>query len=338
MNIKKKTALILLLMLVLTACSNPIVMLKGWLGTDKEEASIDVIDTSGQQVANPELRDTILYYKDENGLLIPVMRKIPWTEGRGIAKETLKAMIDTQTNREDMIKVGLYPVIPSNTQILGMTIRDGLCKVDLSKGFLDIKDKKEEEVILQSVVYTLTEFPTVDKVQIYIEGDVISSLPYGTFAGDILKRENINYLGQKPAPDTVLVFYENTDSMNPMFVPVTKPIEIIDDVSNKNILDILDSLMVEPPSESGLQSRIPANTKVIGVEIADSIAEVYLSEEILLLSVDESIFERAVQCIALTMKEHYKNLKGVRIFVNGESLKTANGIDVFNVPNYPNQY
>ena len=325
-------------MLVLTACSNPIVMLKGWLGTDKEEASIDVIDTSGQQVANPELRDTILYYKDENGLLIPVMRKIPWTEGRGIAKETLKAMIDTQTNREDMIKVGLYPVIPSNTQILGMTIRDGLCKVDLSKGFLDIKDKKEEEVILQSVVYTLTEFPTVDKVQIYIEGDVISSLPYGTFAGDILKRENINYLGQKPAPDTVLVFYENTDLMNPMFVPVTKPIEIIDDVSNKNILDILDSLMVEPPSESGLQSRIPANTKVIGVEIADSIAEVYLSEEILLLSVDESIFERAVQCIALTMKEHYKNLKGVRIFVNGESLKTANGIDVFNVPNYPNQY
>ncbi len=340
MNIKKKTALILLLMMVmiLSACSNPIAMLKGWLGTDNEEASIDVIDTSGQQVADPELRDTILYYKDENGLLIPVMRKIPWPEGKGIAKETLKAMIDTQANRDDMMKVGLYPVIPSNTQILGMTIREGLCKVDLSKEFLNIKDKKEEEVLLQSVVYTLTEFPTVDRVQIFIEGEVISSLPYGTFTGEALKRENINYLGQKPAPDTVLVYYENTDSMNPMFVPVTKPIEVIDDVSNTNILDVLDSLMIEPPSESGLQSRIPLNTKVIGVEITDSIAEVYLSEEILSLKEDENLFERAVQCIALTMKEHYKNLTGVRIFVNGESLKTANGIDIFDVPSYPNQY
>ncbi len=338
LNIMKKTALIILVVLLLTACSNPLTMLKGWLGTDEEEASIDVIDTSGQQIGDSELRDTILYYKDENGLLIPVMRKIPWTEGRGIAKEAMKAMVDTEENRQDMLKVGLYPIIPSETQVLGMTIRDGLCKLDLSRQFLNIKDKKEEETIIQSVVYTLTEFPTVDRVQFFIEGETVSNLPHGTFIGETLKRENINFLGQKPAPDTVLVYYENTDSMNPMFVPVTKPIEIVDDVSNTNILDVLDSLMIVPPSESGLQSRIPVNTKVIGVEITDSIAEIYLTEEILVLKGDENLFERAVQSIAFTMKEHYRNLTGIKIFVNGESLKTASGMDVFDIPSYPNQY
>lgn len=337
-HIMKKMTFIILIMLLLTACSNPLTLLKGWLDTDQEEASIDVIDTSGQQIDDSGLRDTILYYKDENGLLIPVMRKIPWPEGRGIAKETLSALLDNQSNREDMAKVGLYPVIPSNTQILGMTIRDGVCKLDVSKEFLNVGSKKEEEVLIQSVVYTLTEFPTVDAVQLMIEGETLESLTYGTTLGSSLKRENINYLGQKPAADTVLVFYENNDSLNPMFVPVTKPIEVVDDISDANILDVLDSLMVEPPLDSGLQSSIPPNTKVMGVEITNDIADIYLSEEILGLKDDEGLFKRAVQSIALTVKEHYIEIVGVRIFVNGEAIVAANGSDTYDIPYYANQY
>lgn len=334
----KKLTIMILIMLLLTACSNPLTLLKGWLDTDNEEASIDVIDTSGQLTDESGLRDTILYYKDDNGLLIPVMRKIAWPEGRGIAKEALKAIMDTQENRDDMGKVGLYPVIPSNTQILGMTIRDGVCKVDLSKELLDVGSKKEEEVLMQSVVYTLTEFPTVSEVQLFVEGKRIENLRHGTYVGSSLKRENINYLGQKPAADTVLVYYENNDSLNPMFVPVTKPIEVVDDISDANILDVLDSLMLEPPSESGLTSKIPPDTKVMGVEITDSIAEVHLSEEILRIKDDENALKRAVQIIALTIKENYQDITGVKIFVDGEVIKVANGEDTYTIPYYANQY
>lgn len=336
-NILKKTVLIMLLVLVLTACGNPVALLKAWLNEDKEEAVIDVIDTSGQQVNASGLRDTILYYKDNNGLLIPVMRKIQWPEGRGIAKEALSYMIDNQQNREDMAEIGLYPVIPNGTRILGMTIRDGLCKVDFSSEFLNAGSKEAEENLIKSVVYTLTEFPAVSEVEFQIEGKNIENLRHGTYIGSILKRENINYLGKKPAADTVLVYYENIDSNNPMFVPVTKPIEVIDDKSDANILDVLDSLMVEPPSESGLQSRIPVNTKVIGVEINDSIAEVYLSEEILEIKKDENVFERAVQSIALTLKEHYKNLTGVKIYVHGKIIASKNGEEIYSI-SYVNPY
>lgn len=336
-KMKKMAFVIIILMLLLTACNNPLTFLKGWLDNN-EEASIDVIDTSGQQVSDAELRDTILYYKDENGLLIPVMRKIPWTEGRGIAKAALRAMIDTPENRNDMARIGLSPIIPSNTEIIGMTIRDGLCKVDFSNPFTNISGKSEEEKLIQSIVYTLTEFPTVEEVQFMVEGDTLGQMPFGTEVSGPLRRENINFLGEKPASDTVLVYYENTDQMNPMFVPVTKPIEVIDDISDANILDVLDSLMIGPPTESGLQSRIPANTKVIGLEITDSIAEVHLSEEILELSEDDNTFDRAVQTIALTIKEYYRNLTGVKIYVNGKAIKNNNGLDVYTIPYYANQY
>lgn len=336
-NILKKVALILMMMLLLTACGNPLTMLKSWLGDDDETASIDVIDTSGQPVSNSELRDTILYYKDENELLIPVMRKIPWTEGRGIAKEALKTMVDTSSNREDMVKIGLYPVIPANTEIRGMTIRDGLCKVDFSQHFISGVSKEAEETLVRSVIYTLTEFPTVNEVQILIEGKVVDYMPYGTPIGQILMRKNINFLGKKPASDTVLVYYENTDELNPMFVPVTQTIEVIDDVNDANILDVLDSMMVGPPDESGLQSRIPVNTKVVGIEITDSIAEVHLSQEILLLKDDKTVLKRAVQSIALTVKEYYGHLKGVKIIVNGKAI-VNNGDEVFPILDYCNQY
>lgn len=336
-NLLKKVALVLLVVVLLAACSNPFTMLKSWLGDD-ETASIDVIDTSGQSINNSEFRDTILYYKDENELLIPVMRKIPWTEGRGIAKEALKTMVDTNMNREDMLKIGLYPVIPDSTEIRGMNISDGLCRVDFSQHFVSTGSKEAEETLVKSVIYTLTEFPTVNEVQILIEGKVIHNMPYGTPIGQVLKRENINFLGKKPAADTVLVFYENSDNLNPMYVPVTQTIEVVDDINDANILDVLDSMMSGPPSESGLQSSIPNNTQVMGIEMTDSIANVHLSNEILQLENDKNKLERAIQSIALTIKAYYSDLKGVKIIVNGKAIEKGDGNDVFKILDYCNQY
>lgn len=337
MNGLKKLVLVLMIILLVTACSNPLTMLKSWL-EDDETANINVIDTSNQPINQSELRDTILYYKDDNELLIPVMRKIQWTEGRGIAKEALKAMINNDVNRGDMKKIGLYPVIPNNTTIRGMTIRDGLCKVDVSHHFTSTSSKEAEETLIKSVIYTLTEFPTINEVQILVEGKTIEHMPYGTPIGQILMRKNINFLGKKPASDTVLVYYETIDEHNPMFVPVTQSIEVVDEISDANILDVLDSLLLGPPSESGLRTRIPNNTKIVGVEIVDSIAEVHLSSEILQLEKDKNMLERAVQSIALTTKEYYRYLKGVKIIVNGKAIKKEDDSDVFTILDYCNQY
>jgi len=121
MKIKKVLSIILILclMISITGCQNPISMVRELFDNEEQAASV-IIDSSGNVQSDKQLRDTVLYYKDDKGFLVPVMRKIPWTEG--IAKATLSALVDNPANREDVKGRGLIPVIPANTQIYGINI------------------------------------------------------------------------------------------------------------------------------------------------------------------------------------------------------------------------
>ena len=76
------TAILLVIILIITGCNK------------KEEGEADPADTPPVSEQTDELiRETIIYYEDDAGYLVPVMRKIPWVEG--IAKYTLRMMMDT---------------------------------------------------------------------------------------------------------------------------------------------------------------------------------------------------------------------------------------------------
>ena len=66
----------------------------------------------------------------------------------------------------------MIPVIPANTEIRGMTIRDGVCKVDFTEIFSIIRQGRGSRLD-QAVVYTLSEFVTVDSVQIMSGGKAL---------------------------------------------------------------------------------------------------------------------------------------------------------------------
>ena len=97
-----------------------------------DEIEIVVSDDEIQIVEDDGMRKTTLYFKDENGYLVPVMRRIPWEEG--IGKTTLRNMIDTPELRAALDNTGLLPLIPSGTEILYDNRPDtGVCKVDFLK-------------------------------------------------------------------------------------------------------------------------------------------------------------------------------------------------------------
>ncbi len=238
LKIPRKIIFVIVLLLLISVFTNPVERLKGVFKEDEQPV---IIDTSVDPFEKSGMRDTILYYKDENGIITPVMRKIEWTEGRGIAKQALRAMINTPKNYSDMVKIGLYPVIPSSTQILGMTIRDGLCKADFSMDFTNVANKEEEQNLIQSVVYTLTEFPTVQEVQFMIEGKVINKMPHGVEIGKPLKRESVNYIGKKPALDTILVYNESVSETNTTLVPVVNQIQ--EEPKSNIVVNLLDDVV-----------------------------------------------------------------------------------------------
>ncbi|MCT4606058.1 MAG: GerMN domain-containing protein [Marinisporobacter sp.] len=341
MKVKRVVAigLILCMIISLAGCANPIQMVKG-LFEDEEQSASNIIESGDDAQMSEGLRNTVLYYKDEKGFLIPVMRKIPWTEGRGIAKEALRAMIDNPANRKGIEEIGLIPTIPANTEIRGMSIKDGTCKVDFSSDFSNYFSKEEETALVKAVTYTLTEFPTIDRVQLMINGKAPNSLEFGTKTSQALTPQDINYISAEESDNKVVVYYEGTtNGLESYFVPVTKGIAKKDPKST-NALDALDALVEGPPEGLGLYSEIPKGTHVVDIDMKESIACINLSEEILQIVDNEGAVDSVAKSFGLTVKEQNPEVAGVKLFVNGKELKLGkeNKEDPVVVPTFANQY
>lgn len=108
-----------------------------------------------------------LYFADPSGqYLVPVSRDIPRVEG--IARATLQELILGPESGSDLL-----PTIPAGTTLRDINIRpDGLAIVDFSKELVtNHKGGTSGEMLtVYSIVNTLTQFPTVKKVQLLVEG------------------------------------------------------------------------------------------------------------------------------------------------------------------------
>ena len=76
---------------------------------------------------------------------------------------------------------GLDPTLPASAIVEGMTVRDGLCTVDFSSELTEHLSAGEQARLLavSSLVNTLTQFDTVEKVRILVDGEPVA----GSVAG-----------------------------------------------------------------------------------------------------------------------------------------------------------
>ena len=177
--------LILLLMLVLPGCG----FVKGLLSDGQEmdqgqptvETEADLAPEDVGTVLPPENAsvsdpfEITLYFADAAGSkLVPEVRTIEKVEG--IARATINELILGPTSGD------LLPTLPQGTALLDINVKEtGLCIVDFSQ---EIVQENAEGVIppeltVYSVVNTLTQFPTVDRVQFRIEGQNVETLGGG---------------------------------------------------------------------------------------------------------------------------------------------------------------
>ena len=69
--------------------------------------------------------------------------------------------------------------VPAQTRLLGLNIEDGLATVDLSSEFESGGGSLSMQMRLAQVVFTLTQFPTVDEVAFRLDGE-----PVDVFSGE----------------------------------------------------------------------------------------------------------------------------------------------------------
>ena len=78
--------------------------------------------------------------------------------------------------KKDKISNGFKPIIPKNTKVLDIELKDKILTINFSKELNNIKEEYEEKLI-ESLTYTLTSIKGIDKIEIYIDGNKLTKLP-----------------------------------------------------------------------------------------------------------------------------------------------------------------
>lgn len=105
----------------------------------------------------------------DNAGLVPVLRRVP--ETRAIARAALTALLEGPNGAELEAAPAMYTSIPSGVTLLDLAISSGVATVVLSREWTGATTSLAEDSATAQVVYTLTQFSTVDKVRLEVDGD-----------------------------------------------------------------------------------------------------------------------------------------------------------------------
>lgn len=237
---------------------------------DDSTNETDTVDTITLNTADAKSKDIIAYYEDDNGFLVPVNTKIPWEEG--IAKATLRSLVKGNEIEQRIAKSGLHGVLPQNTEIRGMSIKDGLCRVDFSQNILNTESLKQEQNMISALTYTLTEFPTIDSVELLVEGKALQSLPKGFAIDTAFERKNINLMGKEDGSNYTVYYKAPDTEVAGYYIPITFTSEKVDNP----VVTVVEKLFSGPPADVKVSNTIPYGVNIQDVTIKGDTAVINL--------------------------------------------------------------
>ena len=280
----------------------------------EEEFPQGIPDDETEEEEDETIRETLVYYQDGAGYLVPVMRKIPWEEG--IAKATLRKMIDSPEQQPDLMAMGLKPLLPEGTEILGMSIKDGLAKLDLNKKAMEFNSAVEENNMVQGITLTLDGFSTIDRVQFLFDGKIVETLKYGTDVSKPIDPQDVNLeLGSSASHDgnkVTVFFHSSPDAVYDYIVPVTR---IVEDESIS--IETAVRELLNGPRDIGLNMDIPVDTKLLGVEVENGITYINFSKEFGELAQMPQSEALVLKSVIMTARQ-FPNVEEVIIMVEGK--------------------
>ncbi len=150
----------------------------------------------GAPTTTPTVGVAVYFTKDTH--LYPVLRQPKYTIA--VATAAMKELLGGPSPRESAL--GLTSSVPTGTTLLGVSIANGTATVNLSYPFESGGGSTSMMLRLAPVTYTLTQFPTVQRVVFELEGTVVT-----VFGGEGIILDH---------PSTRAAFYNS--ALAPIFV------------------------------------------------------------------------------------------------------------------------
>ncbi|RJE46985.1 spore gernimation protein [Dehalobacter sp. MCB1] len=125
------------------------------------------------------MKAAVYYLKDSNNetYLVREVHEIP--KSAGVARAALEELINGTP-----VTAGAFKVLPADTKILEVNIENGLATIDFSEEVLHANVGASGETLgIASIVNTLTEFPTIKKVQFIVNGKAENGMDWWGHVG-----------------------------------------------------------------------------------------------------------------------------------------------------------
>ncbi len=125
------------------------------------------IENAGDEINAYEKVNLKLYYANEDGtgLVEENRRNVVYNSNISLEKLVVEQLV------KGPLMEGAYPTINPSTKIISVSVKDGICYVNLGSDFLNQTNSVSAEVTIYSITNSLVELSNVNKVQISIGGE-----------------------------------------------------------------------------------------------------------------------------------------------------------------------
>lgn len=275
------------------------------------------IEEKVKYIENDNLK-TVVYLLDNHNYLARTTVAITSTEIEKKARDLLNILIKDSSG-ESKVPNGFKSIIPSNTEIKSLGLVNDIIKVNFSKELLDVNEEYEEKVI-EAIVYTLTSIEGVNKVIIYVDGDVLSKLPKTkiNLPSTLDKSYGINKeynISSFKNINSVTVYYVSKFNDDTYYVPVTKYMN--DD--REKIKIIIEELASTPLYNTGLMSYLNSNISLLASEQDIDTLSLVFDDYLFNDANSKNILEEVIYSISLSVGDNY-DVKEVIFEVNNEEI------------------
>ncbi|WP_066175271.1 GerMN domain-containing protein [Bacillus marinisedimentorum] len=293
-----------------------------------EETEASLEETEGKEknaeeaAAEGEAAETVdreVFLLDQNGYVVPTTLAVPKT--KEVAKQALEYLI-AGGPVENMLPNGFRAVLPADTRVLGVNLlEDGTIVADFSTEFSNYK-AEDEEKILQSITWTLTQFDKVDKVKIRINGYDQNEMPVnGTPITDGYSRANGINMDDKESVDitsskAVTLYFLAQNEDNTYFVPMTKRVK---QAPHEDMAAVAVNELIKGPSfRSGLLSDFHTNVRLLNRPTYEKgVVSLEFNDSILGDQKGTALSEDVLNSLVLSLTE-IEGVDGVEVTVKGK--------------------
>ena len=126
----------------------------------------DFVQNTGGNIHSYQETELVLYFANKSGKkLVRETVNVRYNSNISLDKLAVEHLLKGPSAG------GAYPTIPSQTKVLGVSVKEGVCYVNLDQGILNSTYNVQPDIVIYSIVNSIIDSGTASQVQISVNGE-----------------------------------------------------------------------------------------------------------------------------------------------------------------------